>query len=321
MTMKIVCEVGSNWKTLDDCLFSIKKAQEAGANYVKFQLFNDFELTGQLPDNSTMGVSPYLDFSWIPHLKMHADKFEIEFMCTAFSSLGYDMVNPFVNVHKIASAELTDISILSKVNSFRKPVMLSTAGSDLDIEVKSALLHLHDCPVTIMYCVADYPAKIIDFRRLDSMKEKFGQNYGYGYSDHSIDVLNIPYIAKEKGCSIIEKHANFCGHEDTDDATHSLNFEEFKLMCGKLRGEVYSEKQTNEMTNKSMRDLHKRRFIAIRDISPGEKFKIRYNVNYYRATIKANNPILTFRPWDIDNRPALNHKRIGDVITYADVDL
>lgn len=239
--MKIIAEVGSNWKSLDDCLMSIKKAKECGADVVKFQYFNKFEMTGgsKVYDVST----PHLPTNWIPKLAEYAHTCGIEFMCTAFSAEGYELVNNFVQTHKIASAEITDLNILDKVNSFKRPVYLSTGGATIE-QIDQALSHLKDCPVTIMCCVTAYPARVVDFRHLQNLKEEFGTEYLYGYSDHSTDVLNIPKLAQNYGCSVIEKHVNFTSHTDTDDAPHSLSTEEFALMVRNIRGEDIPLKDT-----------------------------------------------------------------------------
>lgn len=325
--MKIIAEIGSNWRTFNDCLISIEKAKEAGANYVKFQLFNQFELFA--PENKDeiknyielIGTTPFLDPNWIPLLAAHCKKHEIEFLCTGFSPQGYDLIDPFVNMHKIASAELTDISILNKVNSLGKPVMLSTGGSDINLEIKNALLYLKDVPVTIMLCTADYPARFIDFRKLDYMKYVFGENYSYGFSDHSIDVLNIPMMAKDRRCSIIEKHVSFIDGINTNDSLHSLSYDEFRVMCDRLRDQEHSIDQIEHLANKEMKSKYKRRFVATKNISPGDSFLIGVNVNYLRSKRVWDNPVLTFRPWDLNNKKSLSYKYPGDVISYADIEI
>lgn len=232
--MRVIAEVGSNWKSLMDCALSIKEAKSCGADAVKFQLFSPKELYGS--DGSTKsGTTPYLDPEWI-HRLFELCQFEgIEFMCTAFSPHGYKFIDNYVETHKIASAEITDKAILEMVNSFKKPVYLSTGGASID-QVASALFILKDCPVTIFYCVTEYPAKIVDFRHLETLRETFGSQYKYGYSDHSIDVLNIPKMAYHHDCSVIEKHVNFTPYADTNDAPHALNAKELALMVKAVKG-------------------------------------------------------------------------------------
>jgi N-acetylneuraminate synthase len=89
-----------------------------------------------------------------------------------------------------------------------------------------------------MFCVAEYPAKVIDFRHLDRLKEHYGNLVNYGYSDHSTDVLNVPLAAKAHGATIIEKHVNLCGYTDTDDAPHSINGAELAIMTRALKGSL-----------------------------------------------------------------------------------
>lgn len=260
--MRVIAEVGSNFKTYEDCINSVKAAHLAGADTVKFQMYTHRELygvAGRLPGE--------LPRDWVPYLRNYAEHLGIEFMCTAFSPEGYEFVNSFVSTHKIASAELGAPDILKKVNSLGKPVVLSTAGSTLD-EIAAALELLKDVKVTIMFCVADYPAKIIDFRNLKELSERFGKSYQYGFSDHSTDVLNIPHSAKFYGATVIEKHVNFTRYTDTPDAGHSLNAQELSLMITNLKKQVPRE-LVESLCNQSMKKDWKRRHIKLQNGESG----------------------------------------------------
>ena len=321
--MKIIAEVSSNWHTLEDCLRSIELAREANAHAVKFQLFTGYELFGPTVDIKTfadIGKTPYMDRDWIPVLSAHAKRHEIEFMCTAFSVSGYEYIDPFVQTHKIASAEMTDINILEAVNSFNKPVYISTAGSTIE-EINAAVNMLHDCPVTIMFCVGDYPAKVIDFRKLDQLKAYFGANYSYGYSDHSIDVMNIPLIAKARGCTVIEKHVNFTMHKDTNDALHSLSFSEFMLMNRAIMDEWISTDEVELHANDMMKRLYRRKLIVTRDIKAGEKFKYNDNVYIYRPQKVVHDAISPFQLSDMEGKVSSRDKFVGEVVTYDDIEV
>lgn len=230
--MKVIAEIGSNFKTLEDCFHSIEAAKRSGADIVKFQYFTSYDLYGRERRNM-QGELP--DF-WLGSLKNEADANEIEFMCTAFSPEGYIFIDQYVTRHKVASAEITDLDILKTVNGFKKPVLLSTGGATFQ-EIDRALNHLPDCEVTLMYCVPAYPARVVDFRLLGEMREIFGDRSLYGYSDHSLDVLIVPSCARSHGAVILEKHVNFTEHTDTPDAPHSLSEAEFKLMMRHLKGE------------------------------------------------------------------------------------
>lgn len=252
--MKVIAEVGSNIKSFKDCVYSIEQSRLAGANIVKFQLLSRFDLYGE-------GSKEYcpLKKDWIPDLKNIADQNEIEFMCTGFSPEIYDYLNPFVKIHKIASAEITDLDILNKVASFKKPVILSTGGAKY-AQIQQALDILKPCSVIIMYCVPQYPAKIISMDAFEVLKN-FGNNYSYGYSDHSIDACIIPKMFKDAGATIIEKHVNFLEYCDTPDAHHALNFKELSLMCRILKDEVISLVDIDKLNNSQMREEWQRRLI------------------------------------------------------------
>lgn len=318
--MIFVAEVGSNWNSLADCLASIEKAKESKATVVKFQLFSPFDLMGpqHRDDFFKPGQTPYLDPAWLPALSQKCQDVGIELMCTAFSADGYKYVNEFVGIHKIASAEMTDTSILATVNAFKKPVFMSTAGSSLE-DIGEALKLLPDCPVTVLYCVGDYPAKVVDFKHFEKLKEHFGNRYLYGYSDHSTDVINIPKMATYYGSTVIEKHVNFTASRQTNDAAHSINGDEFRLMVDSCQGQLDHD-ATSEMMNKSMRTFWKRKFVATKDINEGERLFIGHNYGIYRPMKSAEGAISTFRPLDVMGKLATKNIPSGSVITYSDVE-
>ena len=227
--MQIIAEIGSNWKTYDDCVRAIRIAKKCGADAVKFQYFTSADLYGV----SGKAVA------CIPNtraLSIEANAHDIEFMCTAFHPMGYVEVDPWVKRHKIASSEITDESILRAVNDLKKPVIVSTGGASFE-EIDRALEILNKCPVTLLYCVVSYPARVVDFRHLYAMVGRYGSLCSYGYSDHSTDVLCIPSLSRSFGATVLEKHVNFFDYTDTPDAPHSLSKYEFALMVKHLRGE------------------------------------------------------------------------------------
>ena len=323
--MKTIAEISSNFSSLEDCILSIKRAKEAKSWAVKFQLFSPQDLYGHwCKDAYTPGVSPFLDPKWLPALADEAKQVDIEtgsieFMCTAFSSSQYEYVNDFVNIHKIASAEMTDTNILKTVNSFKKPVMISTGGSNID-EIHYALSYLKDCPVTIMFCVAEYPANIIDFRKLQALQKYFDVGHDFGFSDHSKDIFAIPQLAKQLGCYVIEKHCNLADVKESPDLSHSISFKELEFMNRALQNNL-STSQIESHINTDMRLSWRRRFVATTDIQVGDKITVGRNVDIFRCKTKSIDPVITFRPQDINGKTCLISKRQGDPICYGDYEI
>ena len=256
----IIAEVGSNWQSLDDCLHSIREAKACGADAVKFQLYSARALYGF----STFSDCGELPPEWLPKLKSEADRVGIEFMCSAFSPELIDAVDPYVNIHKVASAECTHKRMLERLREIGKPVVLST-GAHKDGDISLALSTLGDTATAVLYCVAAYPAKVIQMAKIPLLRERFKRVVGY--SDHSTDALVVPKAAALAGASIIEKHVTFI-EEETPDSPHSLVGREFRAMVSYLRDIRDDWAPTDQ--EKPMILRHNRRLIATRDIRAGD---------------------------------------------------
>jgi N-acetylneuraminate synthase len=311
--IKIIAEVGSNWHTFEHAKDSIALAKQCGADAVKFQLYDFESLYGFFKVHD---VSQCLPIDWLPKLKQKADACEIEFMCSAFSPELLDIVNPYVETHKLASAEMSHVRMLEKLRSFGKPVIMSTGGHVM-ADVRKALDILGDTPVCVMYCVSEYPARFVnpeDMRRYNC----FGINK-IGFSDHTTDVCIVVRKAIECGARIIEKHVNLVGVTDTPDAPHSLSLDEFKLYVKAARGD-WAEIPW-KLGENDMRTGHNRRLIAIKDIHPGETFQEGVNFGIYRS-IKHETKALS--PWladKVNGEISKNMLMAGDGIGPSDVDL
>jgi len=327
----IIAEVGSNWRTLDDCLASIEAAKKAGADAVKFQAFDYESLYGmKYGEKVFWGLSKLADsilsLDWLPHLKNRADSIGIEFMCSAFSPELIEEVDPYVNIHKLASAEMCHVRMLEKLAKIDKPVFISTGGHTLEEIGRSLNIFGYSgggrmgnpdvwfTPLVLMYCVSSYPAQEIYLENVSYYRQKF--NTLVGYSDHSLDIRNIPTLAAALGSCVIEKHfkAIEC---DSPDSSHSLNIQQFSQMVSAIRGKENRELLTQ--SEQAMILRHNRRLIATKDIKVGEVFRENSNFGIYRSLRDSPSFFTPFRIHEVEGRKAKNEIQIGDALTQEDV--
>lgn len=328
----IIAECGSNWATLDDCLHSISMAKATGADAVKFQAFNDDALYGANPvlcGTPGMGGSMWyelygrkhqtvfnstLPLDWLPKLKHEADKVGIEFMCSAFSPELVEEVDKYVNIHKVASAEMTHVRILEKLRDLKKPVIMSTGASGLQ-DIAMAVKTMGDIPKVLLYCVASYPANEVILENIKALRSQFGTLSGY--SDHSTDVLVIPKAATSAGACVIEKHFTAQEDLDTPDRPHSLTVEQFKRMVKAIRGDVSSSIGPGR-EEQSMVTKHNRRLIATKDIGVGDTLREGENFGIYRSLKEDTRAMSPFSIDLVKGRTARRDIKAGDGISRAD---
>jgi sialic acid synthase SpsE len=296
----IIAEIGSNWTNFQEAKDAISFAKQAGADAVKFQLFDSQSLYG-FPHIDIQGV--YCDdgkyvsmpIDWLPKLKEKAVACGIEFMCSAFSPELYDVIDPYVSVHKIASSELTYPQLLKKVKSKGKPILLSVGASSKG-DIEQAMQILRGGPqVVLLYCSAAYPSSQFNLFYMQDLKDTF--HVPVGLSDHSLDVYYTGLSAYHHfGAVVIEKHVNFTDHV-TPDSPHSLNHKDFVLMCDVLHGKR-DYKTFNPMPEEQEMFLkHNRRVIALKDINVGDSFKYGHNYGAYRS-LKDDSHGLTPFAWE-----------------------
>lgn len=215
----IVAEAGSNHdRDYGQALALIDVAAEAGADAVKFQ---SFEAARLYPRSA--GQCSYLDSpesiydivdriampaAWIPGLAAHCERRGVAFMSTVFDERAAAVVDPHVQVHKIASYELTHTPLVRAVARLGKPVIVSTGAASLD-EVREVVRTIEEegnRRIVICQCTAKYPAPLeaLNLKAIPALREATGCLVGL--SDHSREPILAPVAAVALGACLIEKH-------------------------------------------------------------------------------------------------------------------
>ena len=195
----------------------VEIAFEAGADAVKFQLFDAERLTradGPLADYqigqaaSQLEMLQGLQLERDDYLKLadHCRRLGIEFLCTPFSidAATFLVAEADVAAVKVGSGDVTFTSFLRHLARLGRPVLLSTGMATLD-EVRRALVDLEPVPVVLLHCVSQYPAPAGDanLRAIEALRGLTGDPVGF--SDH-FEEIGLSIAAAVLGAAVIERH-------------------------------------------------------------------------------------------------------------------
>lgn len=314
----IIADIGSNFFVGQSYLEMAKRhifdAARAGCDAVKFQFFTDQELYGIQGPNRWA-----LPCGFIPELSDFAQSNSIEFMCTAFSVPGYEFVDNFVNIHKVASCEMKHLKILDFLRGTGKPVLISTGAAHHD-EIGLVRNYMNGTDFGFMECVASYPARAEDYD-LNTLR-----NPDYiGLSDHTLsDVVALTSIGF--GASVFEKH--FCSFDDgksnTPDAPVSIGPKAMADYCNRIREAHASIGDGYKLPRASERDITmraRRRLKVTKPVKAGERLEFDKNYGIYRSLVEdvsAGPP----EAWQIFNGGTAKRDLIpGDPVWISTVEL
>ena len=252
----IIAEAGSNWKCgtyeqdLEQAKKLIKVAAESGADAIKFQTYKPETIYVE-----NAGVSNYLSengindnineifenlsmpYEMIPELKKYCDTQKIIFMSSPFSVQDAKEVDPFVDIHKVASFEINHIRLLEFLARTKKPIIVSTGASTYDeIDFVVELIKKNGNEnISLLQCTSKYPCPIeaLNLNTIPEMKKRY--KLSIGFSDHSIEPITGPVSAVLLGAKIIEKHFTLDKNLPGPDHPFALNPKELKDMISAIR--------------------------------------------------------------------------------------
>ena len=213
---------------------------------------------------------------WQKELFSYAKKIEIPCFSTPYDDEGVDLLKKLNSkLYKVSSFEMKDSSLVKKICSIGKPVIISTGLASLkEISEVYKVAKKSGCKkLILLYCVSSYPAKNKDFNlhNIDILQKKF--KCEIGFSDHSTD-NTVAMLAISRGVRVIEKHIALDDQKDGLDIEFSIKGKEIKKFKGDmikawtLMGKKKFFRTSNELKNiKFQRSIY-----VVNNIKKGEKF-------------------------------------------------
>jgi len=238
----IVAETGSNHdQKLSQAKQLIDIAAGSKVNAVKFQSYRAEQMVartkkrienGKFDDLKTfyeLYKKTELPWEWLEKLKNYAESKNIIFLCSPFDEEAVDKLDALsIPAFKIASAELSHLSLLEYIAQKKKPIILSTAMATLG-EIERAIeiiLKQGNNQIILMHCAMGYPLKTenANLAVMDTLSQVF--SFPVGYSDHTLGV-SVSIAAVARGARVIEKH--FTISKDLSGPDHSFALEPSEL--------------------------------------------------------------------------------------------
>lgn len=310
---RIIAEVGVNHNGSEElALELVDAARQAGADTVKFQVFNTDQLVRDgsakapyqiLRDYTSSSQSEMLRRLELPkdsigRIAEYVEKQGLAFLATPFDleSLDFLLRDLLQTEIKIASADAVDHRLLVKAGHSSSHIFLSTGMCTME-EVRRALTSIshgqegHSSSgnesfvedfqslrnrVTILHCTSSYPAPIeeTNISALKLLQTVFG--LPVGYSDHT-EGYTASIAAVSLGASVIERHLTLDRSDIGPDHAASLDPRSFAEMVELVREvEVaLGDGEKRPMPSELRNRDHLRKGLyARRDLAAGEVWEV-----------------------------------------------
>ena len=268
----------------------IKTAKVNGADAIKLQTFTPDTMTLK-SDKKYFKVNKGLwknkklwdlyneaktPLEWHKPLFDYAKKLKLTIFSTPFDETAVDFLEKLrCPIYKVASFEMTDISLIKKIALTKKPMIISTGMATMK-EIENTFKVAKDNgakDITLLYCVSNYPSKVSDFNlnNIKILKDKF--KCRVGLSDHSLD-NTVAISAIAAGAEVIEKHIGLNNQKTGLDIKFSLKGKEIKLFSKmikdthKLLGKKYFFRSDTEKDSL----IFRRSIFAVKKIRKGDNF-------------------------------------------------
>jgi len=213
----VVAEIGINHNgDIDIAKKLLSAAMLAGCDAVKFQkrtidvVYSPEELArprespfgttnGDLKHGLEFGIEDYRT------LDEYCSSHKILWYASCWDEGSFDFIEQFNPVcYKIASASLTDDSLLHHHRQTKRPIILSTGMSTLE-QIDHAVNILGSKDLILLHCNSTYPAKDeeLSLKTIATLKERY--QVPVGYSAHEVG-LATTVAASVLGACMIERH-------------------------------------------------------------------------------------------------------------------
>lgn len=241
----LIAEIGVNHEgNLDLARKMIDQVAESGWNAAKFQTYTADLLaskkyssaywdTNEEPETSQYELfrkfRPFTDEDY-DTLRNHCESAGVDFLTTAFDAASMSKFAPTMPYVKIASADITNVPLLSQAASYGKHMLVSCGAASIDEITTAVEIAQHGGgEVTLMHCILNYPTPVekANLGSVLELKAKF-PNLAVGYSDHTrynpTSPLHPLVMAFLLGATVLEKHFTLDRTMAGNDHYHAADF-------------------------------------------------------------------------------------------------
>ena len=293
-----VADIAANYDgDLQRAKLLIHLCAEAGANAAKFQNFRAPKIVsdrgfralgGQLSHQSQWKKSVFqiyedatLPWDWTPVLKQECEACGIDYFSTAYDLDAVDMLDPYVELFKIGSGDITWPEMLSRVAAKGKPVLLATGASDIS-EVKEAVEEITriNAQLVLMQCNTNYTGRTENFRHIHlKVLETYASMFPcviLGLSDHTPGhATTLGAVAL--GARVIEKHFTDDNRREGPDHPFSMTPQSWREMVERTReleSALGSPRKKVEQNERETVVLQRRCLRATRNLPAGAMLSV-----------------------------------------------
>ena len=192
----LIAEIGCNFNSIETAKKMIVAVSKAGANFVKFQLYNEENIKGLSADLHKRLASIQLTESQVKELKKEATKNKLSFLLTPMYDKALMIAGKYCDDFiKIRFAEHSDMNKINQVLKMGKNVFVSVPNIPLEPFL------MYNPKIRWLYCLPSYPPKVEEFN-LDVASACHGLSSHYPHT-----VCDMAYILNRsfQEC-FIEKH-------------------------------------------------------------------------------------------------------------------
>ena len=236
----------------------IELAKEAGADAAKFQNFQadkivsnvGFQNLGTQSAHQAKWKKPVyevyrdasISFEWTESLKKKCYETGIEYFTSPYDFESVDRVDPYVNVYKIGSGDITWLEIIEYIAKKNKPVMLATGASSMQDVVRAMnTLEAITDDIILMQCNTNYTGDLQNFNYINlnvltTYKNRF-PNVLLGLSDHTPGHATV-LGAIALGARVFEKHFTDDNNREGPDHHFAMNPQTWREMVDRAN-ELY----------------------------------------------------------------------------------
>ena len=218
--MRVIAELGSNWRTDDPSkdkerlLALLGELANIGVSALKLQLFKADKLYSRERGPNLHEKVKWYEFplDWLPDLATRSLG-KLRLWASVFDTETARTAAPYLDGIKIASGDITNHHLIGYVaklaSEYNLTLALSTGAAYYgEIDTAFAIAQgSYNNDVVVFHCVSAYPSRAIEqrLRNIDTIRDLLPDGVILGYSDHTKRTLPAQ-LALARGCSYFEKH-------------------------------------------------------------------------------------------------------------------